>query len=576
MGATTTRSRSGIARRLGAVLAAAAMAVPAAIRAQAPAEAPQYGGTLSVCTLYCTLSALTWDLADWNWKQADDTGHFYERLFSADLSQAKHRGGKYTFRDNNWIPPDALRGELAESWRWTDPLHVEVKLRRGVMFPEKKGVMESRELVADDVVGTYQLLASSPKAIRTYWEHIEKVEALDRYTVRYSFKTFNAEWEMHSGYGHYGHVQPKEVVAAGVGNWRNHTGTGPFVLTDFVAGNSIAYARNPVYWDRETLGGKPYKLPFVDRLVVRTIKDTSAQVTALRTGKLDILELVNWSAVSELKRSAPALKWSQWVEGSGVYISLRMDTKPLDDLRVRRALNIAIDKRAIVKSYYGGNAELFAYPMHPDWTGYFEPLSAMPEAVKELFTYDPAKAKKLLAEAGLPNGFTLRVQMCSCAPDQSDLLQMVGAYLAKVGVKVQIEPMEYAAFLSVMNNKSHAPGYMMSNAHGAPTITLSKLFRSESNNWNTSIYADPDLDRRLVEMLAERSEPKRQEMLKAMTREVVAAAPFIWLPTRHAYTAWWPWVKNYGGELRGGGGRPAPVYARVWIDQAMKKKMGFE
>ena len=214
--------------------------------------------------------------------------------------------------------------------------------------------------------------------------------------------------------------------------------------------------------------------------------------------------------------------------------------------------------------------------MHPDWTGYYEPLAAMPDAVRELFTYDPAKAKKLLAEAGLPNGFSFKVQVCSCNSDQIDLLQLISAYLEKIGVRIQIEQMEYAAFLSVMNTKTHAPGYMMSNAHGAPTITLSKLFRSDSNAWNTSMFKDPDFDRRLKEMYEERSEPKRQQMLKEMTREAVAKAPFIWLPTRHAYTAWWPWVKNYGGELRGGGGRPAPVYARVWIDQAMKKRMGYD
>ncbi|NDG40871.1 MAG: ABC transporter substrate-binding protein [Betaproteobacteria bacterium] len=540
------------------------------------AQVPQYGGTLSVCTIYCTLSPLSWDLADWNWKQADDTGQFYERLFSADLSKAKHRGGKYDFRDNNWIPSDAMRGELAESWRWAEPLKLDVKLRKGVMFPEKKGVMASRELVADDVVGTYQLLVASPKAIKTYWEHIDKVEALDRYTVRYTFNHFNAEWSMRSGYGHYGHVQPKEVVAAGAGNWKNHNGTGPFMLTDYVGGNSVSYARNPVYWDKESIDGHAHKLPFIDRLVVRTIKDTSAQLTALRTAKLDIMELVSWTAVDELRSSAPALKWSQWVEGSGSYLSLRMDTKPFDDIRVRRALNIAIDKAAIVKSYYGGHAELFAYPMHPDWTGYYEPLAAMPDGVRELFTYDPAKAKKLLAEAGLSNGFSFKVQVCSCNSDQIDLLQLISAYLEKIGVRIQIEQMEYAAFLSVMNTKTHAPGYMMSNAHGAPTITLSKLFRWDSNAWNTSMFKDPDFDRRLKEMYEERSEPKRQQMLKDMTREAVAKAPFIWLPTRHAYTAWWPWVKNYGGELRGGGGRPAPVYARVWIDQAMKKRMGYD
>lgn len=123
-------------RRL--LLAAIAAWAGLASMGTALAQAPQYGGTLSVCTIYCTLSPLSWDLADWNWKQADDTGQYYERLFSGDLSKAKHRGGKYDFRDNNWIPSDAMRGELAESWRWAEPLKLDVKLRKGVMFPEKR------------------------------------------------------------------------------------------------------------------------------------------------------------------------------------------------------------------------------------------------------------------------------------------------------------------------------------------------------------------------------------------------------------------------------------------------------
>jgi peptide/nickel transport system substrate-binding protein len=60
-----------------------------------------------------------------------------------------------------------------------------------------------------------------------------------------------------------------------------------------------------------------------------------------------------------------------------------------------------------------------------------------------------------------------------------------------------------------------------------------------------------------------------------MTRELLDLAPYVWLPTPYEYSAWWPWVTNYGGEQRGGGGRPGPVYARLWIDQELKKKMGF-
>ena len=79
----------------------------------------------------------------------------------------------------------------------------------------------------------------------------------------------------------------------------------------------------------------------------------------------------------------------------------------------------------------------------------------MPDSVKELFKYDPEKAKKLLAEAGYPRGFSFKVQVCSCNPDHMELLPLVAAYLEKVGVKIEIQPMEYGAFLSAMTSKTH-------------------------------------------------------------------------------------------------------------------------
>jgi len=93
--------------------------------------------------------------------------------------------------------------------------------------------------------------------------------------------------------------------------------------------------------------------------------------------------------------------------------------------------------------------------------------------------------------------------------------------------------------------------------------------------WNPSQYSDPEYDKKMAAVYLERDEAKRQAMLKEMTREILDKAPYIWLPTPHVFTAWWPWVKNYGGELRAGAVRPGPIYARIWIDQEMKKKMGF-
>src|SRR5690606_30670624 len=86
------------------------------------------------------------------------------------------------------------------------------------------------------------------------------------------------------------------------------------------------------------------------------------------------------------------------------------------------------------------------------------------------------KAKKLLAEAGYPKGFSFKTQVCACNPDHMELLPLVAAYLEQVGVKIEIQPMEYAAFLSAMTSKTHAAGYFMNNGHTNPTTTIRKSF----------------------------------------------------------------------------------------------------
>ena len=559
----------------GLALTGALIASTAMVHAQAPIEKPQYGGTLNIGMVYLTLSPLSWDPADVAWKFGQDTGLMYEQLFVGDLMKSKRRGGTNSFAPDSWLASDAIRGELAETWEWkSDPLRVEVKLRKGVMFPDKPGVMAAREFVAEDVVQSFYRLAKSPKQIPTYYDHVEKVAAADPHTVVFTFKNFNAEWDYRFGWGYYSGIVPKEVADAGAGNWKNANGTGPFMLSDYIQGNAVTYVKNSLYWDKETIGGDAHKLPFVDKIVYRTIKDEATFYAALRTAKLDVLEAVRWSAVDELKKSAPQLQWSRALDTGGTFLAMRVDTKPFDDIRVRRALNMAVNKQEIVTSFYNGNAELFAYPMHPDYVGYYEPLDKMSEAGRELFTYNPEKAKALLKEAGYEKGFSFKVQVCSCSPDHMDLLPLVAGYLEQVGVKLEIQPMEYGAFLSAMTTKTNAPGYFMRNGHTNPTTSIRKSFVTKQT-WNPSQYTDPEYDKKMAEVYTERDESKRQEMLRGMTREIIEKAPYIWLPVQYGYTAWWPWVKNYGGELRVGSERPGPIHARMWIDQDLKKKLGY-
>jgi peptide/nickel transport system substrate-binding protein len=508
--------------------------------AMAPASAqekPQRGGTLEIGTVYVTLSALSWDPADWNWKQSHDMGQFYEQLFAADLSKSKRNGGKHPFYADAWIPSDAVRGELAESWGWKEnPLRVEVKLRKGVMFPDKPGVMAARELTADDVIQSYTRLDKSPKKIATYFDHILKVEAPDPHTVVFHMKEYHAEWDYRFGWGYFSSVYPKEVVDAGIGNWKNANGTGPYMLTDFITGNSNTYTRNPKYWDKETIGGEQHQLPLTDKVVFRTIKDAATQTSALRTGKLDILERVQWSSVDELKKSAPQLQWSRWLNMSGTIMAMRVDQDgPFKDIRVRRALNMAVNKQEIVASQYGGHAELFAYPQHPDYAGYFEPLDSMPENIKELYVYNPEKAKKLLAEAGFPKGFSFKMQVNAASPDHMELAPLIAAYLEQVGVKAEIVPTDYSAYLSALTGRTHAAGFLMDNGHTNPTTTIRKSLGT-GQTYNPSGWSDPKLDARIADMYREQDEKKRQEILRQMTREMIDGAPSIYLPIPYIYT----------------------------------------
>ncbi|MEJ2132605.1 MAG: ABC transporter substrate-binding protein, partial [Gammaproteobacteria bacterium] len=155
------------------------------------------------------------------------------------------------------------------------------------------------------------------------------------------------------------------------------------------------------------------------------------------------------------------------------------------------------------------------------------------------------------------------------------LIPLLESYFGKVGVRINIHPIEYASFLSAMTTRTHTSGYLMGSGHVNPTTTLRKSFVT-GQTWNPSMYSDPEFDRRMAIAYRTRDEEERIEMIRAMTRDILDEAPYVWLPTAYVHTAWWPWVRNYNGELRVGAVRPGPIYARIWIDHDLKRAMGFE
>ncbi|HEX5514243.1 MAG TPA: ABC transporter substrate-binding protein, partial [Gammaproteobacteria bacterium] len=522
--------------------------------------------------------AVTWDFMHWPWKQNHD-GLQLTTLIAGDLSKGPGGSNENTFVASDYIPEAHYRGELAESWELkNDPLRLEFKLRKNVFWPAKEGVMERRPLVAADVVTSFQEMWKSERRIPTYWDFIKEWEAVDDHTVVAHLNQYHSNWGYRIGWGFWSGILPKEWFAldpAKRADWRNATGSGPYKVANVQQSRQQVYDKNEGYWDTETINGKEYKLPLNDRVIYHIMKDESSAIAALTSGKIDIMEAIRWQFVDQLKKAAPQLQFRSGVASQGTYIALRTDKPPFNDVRVRRAMNIAVNQKEILASVLNGEGELLNYPFSVRWAGLYQPLSELSPAAQELFEYDVDKAKKLLAEAGYPKGFSFDLMVCSCAPYHMDVAPMLQAYYQRVGVKMNIKTLEYGAFLSQMRNEDRTGGYLINNSEGNPLAVLRKSYVT-GQTWNPSFYSDEKFDQMILAAQGEQDAAKRDELLRTMNRYIIEeAVPQVWLPTEMAYRAWWPWVKNYNGELRVGAMRPGPIYARVWIDQDLKKKMGY-
>ena len=146
----------------------------------------------------------------------------------------------------------------------------------------------------------------------------------------------------------------------------------------YEAGAFGDYQANKEYWDRETIDGKPYKIPFVDNLVMRTIGDSQTRLAAFRTGKIDVMANINWDELKSLAPIQDKIKVIEHPDYAGEALAMRVDAPPFDNQKVRLALNLAVDRAAISKQIYGGHADFPHLPMDETWEGYFTPPEKMP------------------------------------------------------------------------------------------------------------------------------------------------------------------------------------------------------
>jgi len=275
--ATVTATATTTATAVTTSTATATTTAPSSTTTAAASNEPVYGGTLSVIGYRSTQAPVSWDLASTNTNADYYIDPYAEFLLTADIDGQGPRGSNaYSFQTQGVLPAQYLTGQLATSYEQTDPLTIIFHLRKGVMWTPNANIgFASREFVASDVVYDFNRYFAGPNGGGNT-SYIASVTATDNYTVTVKFKTYNPDWFYRIGYGIKCGMQPQESVAAGNGgvfNWKNQSGTGPFILTDYVNGAYASYSRNKNYWGTTTIKGKTYSLPFADTLVYPIMPD---------------------------------------------------------------------------------------------------------------------------------------------------------------------------------------------------------------------------------------------------------------------------------------------------------------
>jgi len=305
------------------------------------------------------------------------------------------------------------------------------------------------------------------------------------------------------------------------------------------------------------------------------IPDTTSMLAALRTAKIDMLDFsagVTWQQMEALFKTNPEFpRWPALGGRNGTGLTFVCSNKPFDDIRVRIAMQIAVDIKALANSIGGKNAK--EYPqglISPDFKGFSVPFADWPQDLKDEYTYNPAKAKQLLAEAGYPNGFKTTM----VAPSGNDeTIAALKSFFQEIGVQVDVTVMDRPSFQTFVK-AGKADQLVFGFGFGGPTpLTMVSALYSTSFE-NASKNNDPQYDA-LVEKV--RQAKTQEEAQKACIEADMYALRHHW--QLQTYTGggvditWWPWVKGYMAEDVQG--QKYQFYkTRWWIDQDLKKKMG--
>jgi peptide/nickel transport system substrate-binding protein len=464
-------------------------------------------------------------------------------------------GGLMRTKAGPKVTPGTLPVEphLAESWERPNDTTYLFKLRKGVRWHNKPPV-NGRELTADDVVFTFQRALTVPgNPNRATFEEIEKVEALDKYTVRFTMKEPYA-WFL-DGAALYPILAKEAADKDGsFKKMESVIGTGPWMLERYEPNVRLSFVRNPTYFQQG--------LPYVDAIESRIDIDPASKLAAWLGGQYDFapeihmtLQRTDLEVVQKRKPNLQMVEFTWLISTFGVP---NLDADPFKDIRVRRAFHMAVNGKDVIQVNPFGYGHGSPNPLVPaalrDWS---IPIDQLPPEGRRLYQYDPEEAKRLLAQAGF-SGLKLPAESTNTwGPAFSDVVQAIVAQWKKAGIDAELKLKEGNAFIaSVLGRKFEKVAMTLRGGPTNPDPYLVNLLPGRAQN--VAGVNDGKLSDMIIQQRRTFDEKKRREIIYDIQRYFSQQAYHLFVsPSARVIGAWEPYVKNfmpnvgndYGGRL---------------------------
>ena len=438
-----------------------------------------------------------------------------------------------------------IEPDLAESWTQTNDTTYIFKLRKGVRWHNKPPV-NGRELTADDIKYTYERFLSIPaNPNKPVLEYVDKIEAVDKHTVKFTLKEPNA-WFLDLLASTSTWIVAKECVEkfGDLKKVESVVGTGTWILERWEPNVKLSYVRNPNYY----FPG----LPYVDNVELLIDKDPASRLATWLAGKTDFgpeyQHAVRWLDAPIARQRKPGLQTAEYTWFTSGSTGYKLGTPPFGDVRVRRALARASNLAEVFESLAFSQGRWTPNPAVPaafaDWS---IPLDQLGPEGRKLYEFNTADAKKLLAEAGLPNGFKTTVEAAGgvYGPDYDDFVQITLKNWAAAGIQGDLKLKEYGAFItSTIFGKFDGMFLGLRGAWADPEAYFYRWYMPGQalNVWGVN---DPKLTEMIRLQRRTFDVPKRKQIVFDIQRYLADQALFGVDGSVRILSAWDAHVKNY-------------------------------